>query len=76
MDDLVVRKIFIDDRMESYEGYVPDEWSAKTFGPVKHGSALDNHLFDLVMTWRTTAYTASMPATAIKVGAGFHSWVR
>jgi heme exporter protein D len=62
-----VRNIFIDKRMGSYEGYVPDDWSAKTFGPVKSGSALDNILVDLLLAWRTTAYTAAMPATAIKV---------
>src|SRR5260370_35108399 len=61
-----VRIIYIDNRMESYEGYVPDDWSRKVFQPVKHGSTLDHLLVDLVLGWRTTAYTASMPATAIK----------
>jgi hypothetical protein len=61
-----LRNIYIDDRMESYNGYVPDDWSEKTFGLVTHGSALDNLLVDLLLTWRTTAYTACMPAVLIK----------
>lgn len=62
-----VRNIYIDNRMGQYEGYIPDDWAPKAFGPVKPGSALDNQLVDLLLGWRTTAYTASMPATAIKV---------
>jgi hypothetical protein len=62
-----VRNIYIDNRIESYEGYVPDDWAAKAFAPVKPGSAFDHLLVDLLLAWRTTAYTASMPATAIKV---------
>jgi hypothetical protein len=62
-----VRNIYIDTRMGQYEGYIPDDWAPKAFGPVKPGSALDNLLVDLLLGWRTTAYTASMPATAIKV---------
>ncbi len=62
-----VRNIYIDKRMGQYEGYIPDDWAPKAFGPVKPGSALDNLLVDLLLGWRTTAYTASMPATAIKV---------
>src|SRR5438093_11545166 len=62
-----VRNIYMDNRIESYEGYVPDDWAPKAFGPVKPGSALDHLLVDLLLAWRTTAYTASMPGTAIKV---------
>jgi hypothetical protein len=62
-----VRNIYIDNRMGQYQGYIPDDWAPKAFGPVKKGSALDNLLVDLLLGWRTTAYTASMPATAIKV---------
>src|SRR5689334_13853760 len=66
MADLV-RKIYIDSRIGQYEGYIPDDWAPRAFGPVKPGSALDHLLMDLLLGWRTTAYTASMPATAIKV---------
>jgi hypothetical protein len=61
-----VRNIFIDTRIEAYEGYLPDAWAPTVFGRVKPGAALDSLLVDLVLAWRTTAYTASMPATAIK----------
>src|SRR5205807_8462605 len=50
-----------------YQCYIPNDWGPKAFGPVKAGSALDNLLVDLLLGWRTTAYTASMPAIAIKV---------
>ncbi len=59
--------IYIDKRIGLYTDYVPDDWAPKAFGPVKSGSALDHLLMDLLLAWRTTAYTASMPATAIKV---------
>src|SRR4051794_6207153 len=62
-----VRHIHIDNRMGHYEGYIPDDWAPKALGPVKPGSALDNLLVDLLLGWRTTAYTASMPATTIKI---------
>jgi hypothetical protein len=63
----VVREIYIDRRMEFYEGYIPDDWASNAFAPVKSGSVLDRLLLDLLLAWRTTAYTAAMPATAIKV---------
>ena len=46
---------------------MPDDWAPKAFGPVKSGTALDDLLVDLLLAWRTIAYTASMPAIAIKV---------
>jgi len=61
-----LREIWIDSRMERYEGYVPDDWAPKAFGPVQEGSALDNLLVDLLLAWRTITYTASMPAILIK----------
>src|SRR5579862_7149150 len=62
-----IRSIYVDPRIELYDNYVPDEWAKKAFEPVNPGSALDQMLVDLVMSWRTTAYTASMPATAVKI---------
>jgi hypothetical protein len=64
--DAPVRKIYIDERIESYEGYVPDDWGAKAFEIAKSAPSLDRLLADLVLAWRTTAYIASMPATFIK----------
>jgi hypothetical protein len=62
-----VRNIWIDKRMSQSEGYIPDDWAPKAFGLVKPGSTLDNLLVGLLLGWRTTAYTAAMPAIAIKV---------
>jgi hypothetical protein len=62
-----VRNIYLDKRIESYEGYMPDDWAPKAFGIVKPGSTLDDLMVDLLLAWRTIAYTASMPATTIKV---------
>src|SRR5258708_6914234 len=60
-----VRNLYIDNRMGSYEGYVPDDWGAKVFEVAKAAPGRDHMLVDLVMSWRPTAYTASMRATAI-----------
>src|ERR1019366_705045 len=61
-----VRTMFIDNRFESYEKYVPDEWTAGFFKNVAEKSILDQMLIDFVLAWRTTAYVASMPGTFIK----------
>ena len=29
-----VRNIYIDNRMGQYEGYIPDDWAPKAFGPI------------------------------------------
>jgi len=58
--------IWIDNRMESYEGYLPDEWTGQVSGASKATSTLYQMVVDLILAWRTTAYTAMMPAVAIK----------
>ena len=61
-----VRRMFIDKQFESYDKYVPDEWTAGFFKNVAEKSALDQMLIDFVLAWRATAYVASMPGTFIK----------
>ena len=61
-----VRNIFIDNRIEAYSEYLPDDWAVSTFANAKPGSALDYFAVDLMLSWRTTSYTASIPATMIK----------
>jgi hypothetical protein len=61
-----VRTLLIDKRFDSYGKYVPDEWSAGFFKNVRENSILDQLLTDFGLTWRTTAYVASMPGTFVK----------
>jgi hypothetical protein len=61
-----VRTLFIDKRFESYDRYVPDEWSAGFFKNVRENSVLDQLLTDFALAWRTTDYVASMPGTFVK----------
>ena len=61
-----IRTMFVDKRFESYDKYVPDEWTAGFFKNVAEKSTLDQLLIDFVLAWRTTAYVASMPGTYIK----------
>ena len=61
-----LREIWIDNRIESYDSYLPADWTGKLYEASKGISELYQMVVDLVLTWRTTAYTAMMPATAIK----------
>ena len=49
--------------MESYDGYLPDEWTGQVYDASKGRAALYQMVVDLILAWRTTAYTAMMPAT-------------
>jgi hypothetical protein len=60
------RHIQIDPELNSYQGYMPDEWAKATLGPIKQGTVLERLLLDLALAWRTAAYTAQMPATAVR----------
>jgi len=43
-----------------------DEWTGQVYDASKGTAALYQMVVDLVLAWRTTAYTAMMPATSIK----------
>jgi hypothetical protein len=53
--------------IKAYEGYLPDEWCERTITSIPRGTALERLLLDLLKSWRSTAYTAQMPATAVRV---------
>lgn len=65
-------KIFLhmDRRLEVYEGFLPGEWVEKVSRAAESSPALDALMFDLALSWRTTAYTASMPSMLIKTVQG------
>lgn len=65
MDELS-RNLLFDERIEPYQGYIPEGWMAKVSEKVKQNSVLDHLLMDLSLSWRTTSYTASMPAVVVK----------
>lgn len=60
------RQIHTETQLSSYEGYVPDDWGAEILVRVPRGSVIEQLLLDLALSWRTTSYTAQMPATAIR----------
>jgi hypothetical protein len=60
------RTIHTETEMHGYEGYLPDEWCNKIVGLVPDGTVIDRVFLDLLMSWRSTAYTAQMPATAVR----------
>ncbi len=57
-----LRRIEIDDRIESYSGYLPSDWMQTVSDKAQPAPILDDVLADLLLAWRATAYTASMPA--------------
>jgi len=59
-------KIYVDGRISQYEGYLPDDWMGHALDTSKPAAALSEIVADLLLAWRTVAYTASMPVTVIK----------
>jgi hypothetical protein len=66
MNDHLIRHIYLDRRIELYEDYLPADWVKNIFKTVESTPVLNHILMDLTLAWRTTAYTASMPAILIK----------
>jgi hypothetical protein len=62
----LIGTIYIDERISLYEGYLPDDWTGNVLDTSKPTAALYQIVADLVLAWRTAAYTASMPVTMIK----------
>ena len=60
------KHIFVDDRLESYGGYLPEEWAWGVSKAAACSPVLDEFVLDLVLDWRTTSYTAAMPAIAVR----------
>ncbi|HUE12885.1 MAG TPA: hypothetical protein VMR25_01865 [Planctomycetaceae bacterium] len=60
------RTIHTETDIKAYRGYMPDDWGAKTVGPIPAGTVLERLLLDLLMSWRSASYTAQMPATTIR----------
>ncbi|MEN6574927.1 MAG: hypothetical protein ABFD90_01195 [Phycisphaerales bacterium] len=58
--------IYIDKQISRYKGYLPDDWTGSVLDKSKPARVLHQIVVDLVWAWRATAYTASMPVTAIK----------
>lgn len=56
------RQIEIDDRIEAYSDYLPSGWMQVVSDAARPAPILDHILTDLLIVWRSTAYTASMPA--------------
>ena len=61
-----LREVWIDNRMEVHDGYLPDKWTGEVYDTSRGTGALYPIVVDLILAWRTAAYTAMMPATAIK----------
>lgn len=60
------RQVYIGSRLDRYEGFLPQDWAQQISDAAKPSASLDPIVMDLVMAWRTTAYTASMPAVLVK----------
>lgn len=55
------RKIYIDNRVDAYEGFLSTEWANKITEKAKPSPALAEIVLDLLLDWRTCCYTAAMP---------------
>lgn len=56
----VIAHFFVDDRLESYASFLCDEWMQSVSAKAESGLLLNEILTELLLTWRTIAYTASM----------------
>jgi hypothetical protein len=58
--------VYVDARISQYEGYLPDDWMGRALDASKPAAALGQIVANLLLAWRTAAYTASTPLTIIK----------
>lgn len=59
-------KMRIDENLESYQNYLPDEWVKRLHDSVPENTMLDLLVLKLGASWRCATYTAQMPSTLTK----------
>ena len=57
----ISREMWIDTQMEHYSGFLAEDWAKAIAAKTETTPVLGAILFDLLMDWRTTSYTASTP---------------
>lgn len=59
-------KLYVDTRLQAYEGYLPDHWMEQALQATTAAPRLERPLIDLCLNWRTTSYAVSMPSIFVK----------
>lgn len=73
-----VRRLHTDPKIDSYHGYIPDDWGPTHIEPLPKGTVIERLVLNLAVLWRTASYTAQMPTTAVRaahaaaIGRGKH----
>ncbi len=60
-----VREIHTESDITAYQDYLRGEWCEKTSSQIQEGTILKRLFIDLELSWRSTSYTAQLPATSI-----------
>jgi hypothetical protein len=72
MSEELRRKVHIETNIDDYRHFFSDDWAASVFQLTEHLPKIYELIFDLVMEWRSAAYTASLPVAVIEHMRAFH----
>jgi hypothetical protein len=72
MSDEILRKIHLDTRLDSYRNFFSDDWGQRINSLAETAPKLSALVFGLMMEWRATAYTASLPVAIIDHLKAYH----
>ncbi len=72
MPDDIRRRIHLDRRLESYRSFFSDDWGERINRLAAPAPKLNALVFGIMLEWRATAYTASLPVAIIDHMKGYH----
>jgi hypothetical protein len=73
MDSHEDRSVFVDQRSESYKGFLEDEFTRAAFeASDRSGRRISHLIFNLLTDWRSISYAVAFPALAPNAIENFH----
>lgn len=73
MDSLEDRSVVIDQRIESYKGFLEDDFTRAAFeASDRSGRRISHLIFNLLTDWRSISYSVAFPALAPNAIENFH----
>ena len=74
MDALEDRSVIIDPRLESYEGFLEDDFTRAAFeASDRSGRRISHLIFNLLIDWRSISYAVAFPSLAPTAIENFHA---
>lgn len=72
MSEVLRQQVHIDTEIDSYRGFLSDDWAERIYSLAANAGKLKRVIFDLVMDWRAAAYTASLPVCVVDHVKAYH----